>query len=45
MATAISLTPADTKLAQESSRQLLKFLGRYSAGSSFPDFKLRVQAE
>jgi excisionase family DNA binding protein len=40
----VSPTPADVKLASESSRQLSKILGKYSAGNEFPDFRLRVQA-
>lgn len=45
MATAISPTPADTKLAQESSRQLSKFLDKYPMGSNLPDFRLCIQAD
>ncbi|PSB00612.1 helix-turn-helix domain-containing protein [Merismopedia glauca] len=43
----IAPTAADKELAQESSRQLSRFLGTYSVGSQFsaPDFRLRVQAD
>jgi excisionase family DNA binding protein len=40
----IAPTTAETELAQASSRQLSKFLGKHSVESQFSDFRLHVQA-
>ncbi len=38
-------TPADTELARESSRQIIRFLGKNPVGGHPTDLKLRIQAD